>query len=175
MAFVRATIGASSQRWPFEDAQSENNVSLLYTVPPHQPRRWTNMHSNTCLGAALLLLHGDTLHKVFPLMRAMSIIRGPRISATHASARSGIWRKISGTALRTRETRVSRLRSRSCNIKTLWLYSPPPMEAASCARRYRAVASRLTAWPQLQISGSSFAGTRQMRHRGMVKVRAILD
>ena len=38
MAFVRAIIGDGSQRWPFEDAQSENDMSLLYTGPPHQAR-----------------------------------------------------------------------------------------------------------------------------------------
>ena len=38
MAFVRAIIGDGSQRWPFEDAQSANDMSLLYTGPPHQAR-----------------------------------------------------------------------------------------------------------------------------------------
>lgn len=38
MAHIRAVLGADSQRWPFEDAQSPNDITLLYTVPPHQAR-----------------------------------------------------------------------------------------------------------------------------------------
>ena len=38
MALVRTIIGADSQRWPLEDAQSQNDMMLLYTVPPHQAR-----------------------------------------------------------------------------------------------------------------------------------------
>ena len=38
MALIRAVIGADSQRWPLEDAQSANDIMLLYTVPPHQAR-----------------------------------------------------------------------------------------------------------------------------------------
>ena len=38
MALIRAVLGAESQRWPFEDAQSANDITLLYTVPPHQAR-----------------------------------------------------------------------------------------------------------------------------------------
>ena len=38
MALIRAVIGADSQTWPFEDAQSANDVRLLYTVPPHEAR-----------------------------------------------------------------------------------------------------------------------------------------
>ena len=38
MALIRAVIGADSQRWPLEDAQSENDIMLLYTVPPHEAR-----------------------------------------------------------------------------------------------------------------------------------------
>ena len=38
MALIRAVLGADSQRWPFEDAQSANDMMLLYTVPPHDAR-----------------------------------------------------------------------------------------------------------------------------------------
>lgn len=38
MALIRAVIGADSQRWPLEDAQSANDIMLLYTVPPHEAR-----------------------------------------------------------------------------------------------------------------------------------------
>ncbi|KAL8838912.1 MAG: hypothetical protein Q9170_001949 [Blastenia crenularia] len=38
MALLRAVLKPDSQRWPFEDAQSENDISLLYTVPPHEAR-----------------------------------------------------------------------------------------------------------------------------------------
>ena len=38
MALIRAVLTPDSQRWPFEDAQSENDISLLYTAPPHQAR-----------------------------------------------------------------------------------------------------------------------------------------
>ncbi|KAM0812128.1 putative heterokaryon incompatibility protein [Seiridium cardinale] len=35
---LRAVLNPDSQRWPYEDAQSPNDVSLIYTVPPHQAR-----------------------------------------------------------------------------------------------------------------------------------------
>ena len=38
MSLIRAVINAERQLWPFEDAQSENDVMLLYTVPPHEAR-----------------------------------------------------------------------------------------------------------------------------------------
>ncbi|KAL8692087.1 MAG: hypothetical protein Q9218_002816 [Villophora microphyllina] len=38
MALIRAVLKPDSQRWPFEDAQSENDIRLLHTVPPHQAR-----------------------------------------------------------------------------------------------------------------------------------------
>ena len=38
MALIRAVLNAHSQRWPFEDAQSANDIMLLYTGPPHEAR-----------------------------------------------------------------------------------------------------------------------------------------
>ena len=38
MALVRTVITAESQQWSFEDAQSANDINLLYTVPPHEAR-----------------------------------------------------------------------------------------------------------------------------------------
>ncbi len=38
MALIRAVLTPESQRWPYEDAQSANDISLLYTVPPHEAR-----------------------------------------------------------------------------------------------------------------------------------------
>jgi hypothetical protein len=38
MAHIRAVLNPDSQRWPFEDAQSANDIRLLYTVPPHDAR-----------------------------------------------------------------------------------------------------------------------------------------
>ncbi|KAL9614067.1 MAG: hypothetical protein Q9167_001421 [Letrouitia subvulpina] len=38
MALIRAVLRPDSQQWPFEDAQSENDISLLYTGPPHEAR-----------------------------------------------------------------------------------------------------------------------------------------
>lgn len=35
---VRAVLDPTSQRWPYEDAQSANDIRLLYTVPPHETR-----------------------------------------------------------------------------------------------------------------------------------------
>lgn len=35
---IRAVLSPTSQRWPFEDAQSANDISLLHTVPPHNSR-----------------------------------------------------------------------------------------------------------------------------------------
>jgi hypothetical protein len=38
MALIRGVLSADRQRWPFEDAQSANDIRLLYTVPPHEAR-----------------------------------------------------------------------------------------------------------------------------------------
>ena len=38
MALIRAVLNSHSQRWPLEDAQSPNDMMLLYTVPPHEAR-----------------------------------------------------------------------------------------------------------------------------------------
>jgi hypothetical protein len=38
MAHIRAVMHPDRQWWPFEDAQSANDGSLLYTVPPHEAR-----------------------------------------------------------------------------------------------------------------------------------------
>ena len=38
MALIKAVLKPDSQEWPFEDAQSENDIALLYTVPPHHAR-----------------------------------------------------------------------------------------------------------------------------------------
>ena len=38
MALIRAVLGTDRQEWPFEDAQSPNDMMLLYTVPPYEAR-----------------------------------------------------------------------------------------------------------------------------------------
>ncbi|MCJ1479180.1 hypothetical protein MMC13_007864 [Lambiella insularis] len=38
MALITAVIGTDRQRWPFDDAQSANDIKLLYTVPPYEAR-----------------------------------------------------------------------------------------------------------------------------------------
>ena len=38
MALIRAVLSPDRQQWPLEDAQSANDIMLLYTVPPHQAR-----------------------------------------------------------------------------------------------------------------------------------------
>ncbi|KAL8797817.1 MAG: hypothetical protein Q9195_000169 [Heterodermia aff. obscurata] len=38
MAGIRSILTSDRQIWPFVDAQSENDVSLLYTVSPHDAR-----------------------------------------------------------------------------------------------------------------------------------------
>ena len=38
MALINAVLGADSQRWFHDDAQSANDIMLLYTVPPHEAR-----------------------------------------------------------------------------------------------------------------------------------------
>ncbi|GAP83692.1 putative heterokaryon incompatibility protein [Rosellinia necatrix] len=38
MSLIRAVLNPDSQWWPYEDAQSTNDGSLLYTVPPHEAR-----------------------------------------------------------------------------------------------------------------------------------------
>jgi hypothetical protein len=90
---------------------------LLYTVPPHEARpadedafeylsrdgpldvEWR--HASQSLSA-------DARHVEY---------RGARVFATHASAHSGIWRKILKTALYMRVTMTFRPRGRSCNIR----------------------------------------------------------
>jgi len=37
-ALIRAVLSPESQRWPYVDAQSANDIRLLYTVPPHEAR-----------------------------------------------------------------------------------------------------------------------------------------
>jgi hypothetical protein len=38
MSLIRAVLSPEKQLWPYEDAQSLNDISLLHTVPPHEAR-----------------------------------------------------------------------------------------------------------------------------------------
>lgn len=35
---IRGVLNPDSQRWPYEEPQSANDISLVYTVPPHETR-----------------------------------------------------------------------------------------------------------------------------------------
>ena len=38
MQSIRVELSPDNQRWPYQDAQSANDVRLWYTAPPHEPR-----------------------------------------------------------------------------------------------------------------------------------------
>lgn len=94
------TVGyrTDRQRWSYQDAQSANDIRLWYTVPPHEPRPADDDAFEYVSGSDPVDVEWRHASPSLSLDAHHVDYEGPRISATHASAHLGIWRRMSKTA-----------------------------------------------------------------------------